>query len=242
MKTKLITALVASGLVGAFASDAMAAASPVLDGQPITTACVNKRTGQIRVIDQLKKNTCRKAEVTYQNGYKVYDANNQFLGYDTLGGNDPYNVFFYVPSLKTGISIGPKVDPTAPGGVSLTQGDIGLLQNRTTYFTGANCTGTSQLSYHMGFGQVSKEPVSGQILQSGGTLAIFTAQSEISEGYNSQTGWKVFQAFDPNTNKLVDCNDYKTQGQQQQVLRLYPAPTAVTPPFTLPIALPVQYK
>lgn len=263
VKKVLGLAVLASGLVGVPVADVLAAAPTVLDDQMISTVCVQKRSGAVRIIDQQKKNTCRKTEATYRDALKVYDANKQFLGFAGLGSNDPYSVSVYVPSLKQYISLQRKPDGSggSPNNASLTTGDIsdtcgytqqpqysindasvvtgykyvlGCNYYRTTYYSEANCGGQVYIVYNT-HKYVYKSPENGKYYQQPTLLSAVTVKSSKNEYWDIDTSTNVGKWT------ADDCSNITDTTSQLKALPTA-APTEVTLPFTTPVALPLSYE
>lgn len=217
--------------------------------------CVNKKTSTWRIVASIKKCNLKKenAEIINSAGLKgdkgedgrdggvsVYDANNQFLGYDSgdlVFLPTPINAFAIVSN--NGVSL-PKYNPDS-GYVTDSYRElsyhVGMSQPFNTgiyqYFLSTDCSGSPVTTLYERGQNIPLRPliVEGVGTASGKYFVIKEKAVDHGEKVNSSTYLSPSAIC-----RTLD---------QSEVLQTLPSATElieVTIPFTLPITLPLRYE
>jgi hypothetical protein len=189
-------------------------------GTADTTLCIHKKTGRVRAVPtgacKGREEAVKVADPAAQSvgAIQVYDANNQYLGLLT-GSANPYGITnIYVPSLHASFAVQPVGDGTT-GDFSGSQDWI----DRSHRFATDDCSGPA---YIIGF--------TGKIIKSDQGFILY-------ENAIQQIQVKAIRGMSKGQ-----------QGPCQQVPTIYTTyaiedtPSPVTLPFSVPVALPLQFR
>jgi hypothetical protein len=185
-----------------------------------TTLCIHKKTGRVRAVQtgacKGREEAVKLADPAAQptGAIQVYDANNQFLGLLT-GNAYPYATQVYLPSERISFRIRPVGDGTV-GDLE----DVADWSDRQRYYTSSDCSGPAYIGNYY----------AGKIINTGQGFIRYDApmqQIDVRGVVPISKGQPGSCAPAPSVNKAYVVED---------------SPTPVTLPFSVPVALPLQFR